>query len=68
MFLKLLIDSNEIKKIVSKYNIFPDTENVKEHVRQVHPGNHKKYLREETIQKLDIQFEEFYKYYGYFDS
>ena len=68
LFLELLIDSNEIKKIVSKYNIFPDTENVKEHVRQVHPGNHKKYLREETIQRLNIQFEEFYKYYGYLDS
>jgi len=68
LFLELSIDLNEIKKIVSKYDIFPDTENVKEHIRQVHPGNHKKYLREETIQKLNIQYEEFYNYYGYFDS
>lgn len=65
MFLGLSIDSNKIKKIVSKYDIFPDTENVNEHIRQVHPGNYKKYLKEETIQKLNIQFEEFYEFYGY---
>lgn len=58
-------DSNEIDRIASKYDVFPDKENEDQHIRQVHPGNHKKHLTDETRYFLEMKFSDVLEAFGY---
>lgn len=54
-----------LRKIVKIFDILPDEESPHKHIRQVHPGNHKKKLRPETIEKLNEILSPFLKYFDY---
>lgn len=47
------LTDEQIDKIIEAVDIFPKEENKYRHVRQVAPGNYKKYLNEETIEYID---------------
>lgn len=59
---------NRIRKIARDFDVFPGAERQEKHIRQVHPGNHKKKLKEETIDGLNNILSEFLNSYGYLDD
>ena len=54
-----------IGNIARRFDIVPETENENEHIRQVHPGDHKKKLSPQTIQELNILLSDFLNYFDY---
>lgn len=64
-FLDLDLEDTQIDKIVSKHDIRPDKEDQSKHIRQVTPGDHKEKLNKNTIEKLNIIFQEPLLKYGY---
>lgn len=46
----------ELDRIATKHDQIPDAENEDRHIRQVHPGNFRKKLKPETIEKLNDIF------------
>lgn len=54
-----------IARAVAPFDVFPDGEHPDQHVRQVHPGNYKKKLRPETIEKLNELFGNELDFFGY---
>ena len=64
-YLCLNLDSKAISKIAGKHDIHPHTEDPSKHVRQVRPGNFRRHLTEETIQKLNSELAEIIHKYGY---
>lgn len=51
--------------IAAKHDTIPEREDVKSHVRQVHPGNFRKKLKPETVEYLDDYLEEEMAFLGY---
>lgn len=58
------IDS-EIKSVATRSDIIPKAENEAKHIRQVHPGNHKKKLGKKTVDFLNDYFKDFMSEFGY---
>ena len=58
------IDS-EIKAAAANADVIPDAEDQSKHIRQVHPGNHKKKLEKKTIDFLNGYFADFMTEFGY---
>lgn len=64
-FLNIDFNSNELKKISKKHDIFPIKEEPKNHIRQVNPGNFRKHLNRNTIEKLNSVFDKILWLYAY---
>jgi hypothetical protein len=64
---KLGLPQNDelIRSTARKFDVFPEQENENEHIRQVHPGNYKRKLKQETIAVISETLEEFLDYYNY---
>ena len=52
-FLNLSLNSNQIKKIASKHDIVPSSEDINQHIRKVKPGDYQDKLSPECIRKLN---------------
>ena len=50
------MSDHEVKQLVEKHDVRPDLERPTEHIRQVHPGNHREKLAPETVRRLDETF------------
>ncbi|BFM20133.1 hypothetical protein R50076_11820 [Gilvimarinus japonicus] len=61
----LPINDTLIAKVAQKHDLIPDTEQTTNHVRQVHPGNYKAKLSQDTISKLNIDLECFLNFFNY---
>jgi hypothetical protein len=64
-YLSISIDPENLKAIAAKHDIRPNAERPDRHVRQVVPGNFRKHLRPETIEKLNAEFSAEMQEYGY---
>ena len=54
-----------VGNIAKQFDVIPGFENENEHVRQVHPGDHRKKLTPQTIQELNNLLSDFLKYFDY---
>ncbi len=54
-----------LSAIAKRFDVIPITENQNEHIRQVHPGNHKRKLSNQTIQELNQSLSDFLEYFDY---
>ncbi|MGB3401842.1 MAG: putative capsular polysaccharide synthesis family protein [Microcoleaceae cyanobacterium] len=64
-FLEFELEDETIKAIAEKYDIVPGKENESVHIRQVTPGDHKRKLQPETIEKLNQEFDLILKEHRY---
>lgn len=62
---QLPINKTQIRSVASQFDVIPESEQESEHIRQVHPGNHRKKLKPETIEKLNDILAPFLKTYNY---
>jgi hypothetical protein len=53
------------RRIAKSFDTFPTTERPNDHVRQIHPGNHRIKLRKGTISELNKVFADAMKFFGY---
>jgi len=58
-------DPGLIANIAKHFDVIPDREDENNHVRQVHPGDHKTKLTHQTIQQLNKSLADFLKYFNY---
>ena len=63
--LSLRQDRALVHKIAQQFDVFPEQEDQDKHIRQVHPGNYKNKLREQTIEVISEQLEDFLQHYNY---
>jgi hypothetical protein len=54
-----------IEAVAAAHDIIPSAEHPHEHIRQAHPGDHKRKLRPETIVALNAVLSRFLKTFGY---
>ena len=61
------IDMSEqrMAAIASQQDIFPDSPQLRSHIRQVHPGDHRRQLQAATITTLDASLSGFMEAFGY---
>lgn len=64
-FLQLNLEDSQINEIAARHDVFPNSENISLHVRQVSPGDHKRKLMRQTIDKLNDIFKEILEKYEY---
>ncbi len=57
-----------IGSIASRFDVVPEQEQEAQHIRQVHPGNHRRKLKPETISKINQTLEPFLSAHGYRDA
>jgi Sulfotransferase domain len=62
---QLGLSTDELARISEKYGSIPDAENPAVHVRQAHPGDHKRKLKPETIDALDRVLKDYMSAFGY---
>jgi hypothetical protein len=55
----------QIPDIADPFDIIPESENINEHIRQVHPGNHKKKLKADTTLYLTEKFKPYLQMFSY---
>lgn len=67
-FLGMNVSDEVITKVAKSYDVFPERESESEHIRQVHPGNYKKHLTEETQSILKEKFKTVLEAFGYLPS
>ena len=58
-------NQRHIRNIAKHFDFIPAAENENEHVRQVHPANHKRKLSHQTIQMLNESLSDFLDYFNY---
>lgn len=63
--LNLSLSEDELNRLLLRVDVFPDGEKQHEHVRQVWPGNHKKYLSSATVDRLNEKFDTVLEYFKY---
>jgi len=63
--LRLSYKPRLIGNFAEHFDIMPDVEDVNEHIRQVHPGDHRNKLTRQTIQELNKSLADFLKYFDY---
>jgi hypothetical protein len=61
------IAPDAIHDVAKSLDVIPDSERQDQHVRQVHPGNHKQYLTPETIALYGARLGDHMRAYGYKD-
>lgn len=66
-YLEIKVEDHLVDAVVAKNDIIPDKEDDTQHVRQVHPGNYKKKLDQDTIIKLNRRMLDFLKEFDYAD-
>lgn len=54
-----------IQETAQKFDVFPESEDQEQHIRQVHPGNYKSRLQQDTINALNEKLSQFLQYYNY---
>ena len=54
-----------IARAVAPFDVFPGGERPDQHLRQAHPGNFRKKLKRETIDRLNHSFREELEFFGY---
>ncbi len=54
-----------IGSIANQFDVMPASEDQDSHIRQVHPGDHKNKLRQQTIQELNTSLADFLRYFDY---
>ncbi len=67
-YLEIDLSTNEIYKIVDKFDIVPEQEDQSKHVRKVIPGDYKTKLKPETIKILNTEFEHFLTKFNYINN
>jgi hypothetical protein len=67
-FIGLPEKADLIQDVASRFDIVPDSEHESQHIRQVHPGNHRVKLQKETISQLDRKLAPFLSAHGYSSS
>lgn len=67
LVIKLDLPRNKklIRMMADKYDVFPQREDERQHIRQVHPGNYRAKLKPETIEALNEKLSPFLDQYGY---
>lgn len=63
--LGLPFDKGVVKRVAATHEKVPKAESPADHIRQVHPGDHRRKLRGDTIGFLTERLEEFLRFYGY---
>lgn len=63
--LDLPVDRDLIDMVVERFDIVPQTEDDREHIRQVYPGDHRVKLEQATIERLNEQLAGFLSSYDY---
>jgi hypothetical protein len=63
--LDLEVQPQLIQHVAKKFDIVPDAEDPAQHIRQVHPGDHRAKLEPATIGRLDQVLAPFLSAYGY---
>ena len=63
--ISLPLDKTLIKKTAQQFDVFPKQEEQDKHIRQVHPGNYKTKLKQQTIEIINEKLAEFLQYYKY---
>jgi len=66
-FLEMEISEEAISKIAKKHDVIPQKENENSHIRQVVPGNYKKYFNNDMIKLLNDEFSDILNQFGYND-
>ena len=64
-YLEIEADSSLITSVAAQNDIIPAEEQPEMHIRQVHPGNYKKHLQDETIEQLNFALSSILDRYGY---
>jgi hypothetical protein len=59
------INSTRLNELAERFNVLPRDDRPHEHVRQVHPGDHKRKLQPATIEVLDATLEKFIRRFDY---
>jgi hypothetical protein len=59
------INSTRLNELVEPFNVFPVEERPHEHIRQIHPGDHRRKLQPATIEILDAALEKFIRRFDY---
>ncbi len=59
------INSARLNEVVAPFDVLPTEDRVGEHIRQVHPGDHKRKLQPATIEILDATLEKFLHRFDY---
>jgi len=59
------LSSEQIEAIAAAHDIIPSTERPHQHIRQAHPGDHRRKLRRETIVALNAVLSRFLRTFGY---
>ncbi len=54
-----------LNELVEPFNVLPAEDRPHEHIRQVHPGDHKRKLQPETIEVLNATLEKFIRRFDY---
>ena len=67
-YLELPINENIIDKVAKENDILPDAENPEAHIRQVKPGNYKKYLSNRVLKDIESSLSQIFKKYDYHNS
>ena len=62
------IPSVIVDRIVGEFDVFPKRVAADQHVRQVHPGNHRTILKPATREKLDVCFGHLLRVFGYIEA
>lgn len=55
----------KLDEITNSVDIFPEKENIHSHIRQVIPGNYKKYLSREAVEYIQNKYAQFFDQFGY---
>jgi hypothetical protein len=59
------VASTRLNELVEPFNVLPKDDNPHEHIRQVHPGDHKRKLQPATIEILNATLEKFIRRFDY---
>lgn len=64
-FLRLDVPGEIVERVVARNDVLPQVEDMREHVRTVAPGDHKRKLTGETIDRLDVMLRPVLTRYAY---
>jgi hypothetical protein len=59
------IDGEVLRQVLAGVDVTPEAERPEEHIRQVAPGNHKRYLESATIAAINQALAEYMSLFGY---
>jgi hypothetical protein len=59
------VPASVIEAVAREMDIFPEREDPRKHIRQVHPGNHRQLLSDKTQDLLEVAFGPWLRAFGY---